>query len=75
MKSGYHKSALGYNTVDWFVDKIIILENKMAFYFKKSKNDIIMTDENKEDFKNDNFCRFFEKNFESDKVRDYCHLT
>ena len=33
-----------------------------------------MTEEN-EDYKNDNICRFCEKNIESDKVRDHCHLT
>ena len=34
-----------------------------------------MTQENKEDFDNNNICRFCEKNIESDKVRDHCHLT
>ena len=29
--NGYHKSHLGYNIVDWFVNKVIKLENKMAF--------------------------------------------
>ena len=31
LKSGYHKSPLGYNNVDWFVNEVIKLENKMAF--------------------------------------------
>ena len=35
-KSGYHKSPLGYNNVDWFVDEVKKLENKMAFFFKKN---------------------------------------
>ena len=47
----------------------------MAFYFKNTKKDIIMTQEDEEDFKNNNICRFCEKNIESDKVRDHCHLT
>ena len=34
-----------------------------------------MTEEDKEDFKNDNNCRFCEKEILSDKVRDHCHLT
>ena len=34
-----------------------------------------MTQENEEDYKNNNICRFCEKNIESDKVRDHCHLT
>ena len=34
-----------------------------------------MTQEDEEDYRNCNICRFCEKNFESDKVRDHCHLT
>ena len=44
LKSGYHKSPLGYNNVDWFVNEVIKLENKMTFYFKNTKKDIIMTE-------------------------------
>ena len=33
LKNGYHESPLGYNNVDWFVDQILKLENKMAFCF------------------------------------------
>ena len=47
----------------------------MAFYFKETKKDVIMTQEDEEDFKNNNFCRFCEKEILSDKVRDHCHLT
>ena len=72
LKSGYYKSPLGYNNVDWFVDEVIKLGNQMAFYFKNTNKDIIMTQED-EDFKNNNNCRFCEK-IESDKVRDHCHL-
>ena len=43
LKSGYYKSPLGYNNVDWFVDEIIKLENRIAFNFENSKKDIIMT--------------------------------
>ena len=75
LKSNYYKSPLDYNNVDWFVDEVIKLENKMAFYFKNTKEDIIMTEKDKEDFRNDNICRYCEKNIESDKVRDHCHLT
>ena len=75
LRSDYYKSPLGYNNVDWFVDEVIKLENKMAFYFKNTNKDIVMTDEDEEDYKNNNFCRFCEKNIESDKVRDHCHLT
>ena len=74
LKNGYHKSPLGYDNVDWFVDEVIRLENKMAFYFKNTNKDIIMTEEDEEDNGNDNICRFCEKNIESDKVRDHCHI-
>ena len=47
----------------------------MAFFFKNTKKDIIMTQEDEEDYKNSNICRFCEKNIKSDKVRDHCHLT
>ena len=75
LKSDYYQSPLGYDNVDWFVDEVTKLENKMAFYFKNTKKDIIMTEENEEDFRNDNICRFCEKIIESDKVRNHCHLT
>ena len=75
LKSGYYKSPLGYDNVDWFVDEVIKLENKMAFYFKNTKKDIKMTEESEEDYRNDNSCRFCEKEILSDKVRDHCHLT
>ena len=34
-----------------------------------------MTEEDKENFKNNKNCRFLEKEIISDKVRDHCHLT
>ena len=68
LKSEYYKSPLGYINVDWFVDEVIKLENKMAFYFKNTNKDIIMREEDEEVFINTNICRFCEKNIESDKV-------
>ena len=50
-KSVYHESPLGYDNVDWFDEKTIILENKQAFYFKRTNKDIIMTEKDKEHFK------------------------
>ena len=47
----------------------------MGFYFKNTKEDIVMTEQDEEDFDNDNICRFCEKEIISDKVRDHCHLT
>ena len=47
----------------------------MAFYFKNTNKDIIMTQEDEEDYENNNICRFCEKEIITDKVRDHCHLT
>ena len=75
LKSEYYKSPLGYDNVDWFVNEVIKIENKMAFYFKKTKEDIIMTEKDEEDYIIIILCRFCEKEILSDKVRDHCHLT
>ena len=34
LQSGYHKSPLGYNNVDWFVDEVTKLENKKLSILK-----------------------------------------
>ena len=47
----------------------------MTFFFKNTKKDFVMTEENEEDYRSNNICQFCEKNIESDKVRDHCHLT
>ena len=74
LNSGCYASLLGYDNVDWFVSELIKLKNRMFFYLKNTKKDIIMTDED-EDFKIIKNCRFCEKTIESDKVRDHRHLT
>ena len=56
LKSGYHKSPLGYNNVECFVIKGLKLERKRAFYFKKTKKDIVMTEKNEEDYRKNNIC-------------------
>ena len=75
LESGYYESPLGYDNVDWFVEEVIKIENKMAVYFKNTTEDIIMTEQDEEAFDNDNICRFCEKEILSDKVRDHCRLT
>ena len=75
LQSGYHKYPLVYDNVDWFVDEVIKLENKMVFHFENTNKDIIMTKEDEYDFRNINICRFCESELLSDKVRDHCHLT
>ena len=47
----------------------------MTFLFKKTKKDIIKTQEDKEYLRKSNFCRFCEKKIIDNKVRDQCHLT
>ena len=54
LQSGYFESPLGYDNVDWFVNEVIKLKNKMACYFKETKKDINMTKEDEKDFKNNN---------------------
>ena len=34
-----------------------------------------MAEEDEEDYRNNNICRFCKKYIESDEVRDHCHLT
>ena len=47
----------------------------MVFYFENTKKDIILTQGDKENLDNINFCRFIKEEITSDKVRDHCHLT
>ena len=47
----------------------------MAFYFKNTNKDIIMTEEDQDEYRTNNICRFCEKNNKSDKIRDHCDLT
>ena len=75
LQSSCYKSPLVYDNVDWFADEFIKLENKIAFYFKNTKKNIVMTDKDEEDYRNNNICRFCEKEVLSDKARDDCHLT
>ena len=37
------------------------LEKKIAFYIENTKKDIIMTEEDEQEYKNNNICRFCEK--------------
>ena len=75
LKSGYYKSPIGYNKVDWFVDEVIKLEIKIAVQFVNANKDTIRTAEDEKVYRNKNVCRFCEKNIKCDKVRDHCHLT
>ena len=75
LKSGYYESPLGFDKVDWLANEVIKIENTIAFCFRNTKKHIIMTEEDEEDFRNNNICRFCEKNTDFDKFRDRCPLT
>ena len=47
----------------------------MTFHFNNTNKDIIMKQKDEEEYRNDDICRFCEKEILSDKVRDHCHLT
>ena len=55
-KNGNHKSPLGYNNVDWFLDEVIKLEIKMIFYLKKTIKKILVTAENEENYRKTIIC-------------------
>ena len=74
LQSGY-RSCFGENNVEWFVNEVTRIENKMQFYFENTKKDIVMTRENEEDFKNSTFCWLCELPLDGRGVRDHCHLT
>ena len=61
LKIGYHESPLKYDSVDWFVDTVSKLENKMVFYFKNTNRELIVTEEDESFGKNDTFCRICER--------------
>ena len=47
----------------------------MAFSFGNTNKDIILTQEDEEDFEKTNICRFCEKEINADKVRYDSQLT
>ena len=57
------------------MDEVKKLENKMTFFFKNIIKDIVMTEEDEENFENKITCEFFEKEIIDNKVKDHCHLT
>ena len=51
------------------------LENKIVLYFKNIKEDIILTQEDEEQYRNNSIFRFCEKEIVSDNFSDNCHLN
>ena len=47
----------------------------MSFYIEKPCKNIIMSQEDEEGYRKNNFCRLCAKEITVDKVRDPCHLT
>ena len=48
LPSSYYHSLFFYHNVVWFVDELGKLGSKMNFYFKNTKKDIILTQEDEE---------------------------
>ena len=63
LQSGYYKSPLACNIVNWFVDEVVKLDNETAFYFKNTNKIVSMTEKNKKEYINNNVCQFCEKNY------------
>ena len=42
LRSSYFGTPSGYNNVDWFVDEVRKLENKMIFSFKKTLKKLLL---------------------------------
>ena len=60
LQSGYYDFPLGYDSADWFVQEVIILENEINFFPKSTKKYNILTEKDYEDFKNNNIGFFKE---------------
>ena len=74
LKNGYFFSDLDFDVRDCIVCEVRKVENKIPFCFKNTDKDIIMTQEDEEDYRKKIICRFCEKKLFG-KVRDHCHLT
>ena len=74
LQSGYH-SAFVENNVEWFVNEDLKIENKMNCYFQNLKKNIMMTQEDEEDFKKSEVCWFCELSLDGRAVRDHCYMT
>ena len=48
LKSGYYHSPSDNNNVEWFVNEMIKIENKMNFFLKNNKEESIMSEKDKE---------------------------
>ena len=56
LQCGHYETPSGFDNVDWFVDEVIKIENKMNKFFKYTKNENILTKEAEEMLKEVNTC-------------------
>ena len=61
LQKSYYLSLLVYNDVDWLVGEVKELESKMNFHFKNTNKDIIMTQEDEEEYINKTSVDFVKK--------------
>ena len=54
LQKGYQKSP-GYDNIVWFVDEVISLEKKMTFYFKTTIKEIILTEEDDKNYRDNKY--------------------
>ena len=67
-KSGFYGSPLEYENVHLSVEEAVKLENKMVFYFKNSKKNIKMIEEDDEEYRKKLFIDFVRKNLNLTKL-------
>ena len=65
-----YKYVFGHDKVDWFVDEIIKLENKMKLYFKDTNIPLKMSEEVDYNFENSNKCWFCELDFDENEKKN-----
>ena len=60
-KQGYYESPLGSSNADWFVGEPRDLDKNLNFFFKRTQEGVIMTDEKEKNRVNKNTRKFCEK--------------
>ena len=75
LKSSFFETSSGYDNVDWFVEEVIKLENKIPIFYENTNKDFIMAEEDEEHFRNKKICQNCQNEKLDDKIRDPCQLT
>ena len=60
LRNDYYESTLRYENVDWFLNEVGKFK-KMTFYIKNTKKDIVMTEDDEEDYRKNTFVDFVKK--------------